>query len=308
MKMAFVTPLVFALLSFCLSCSPRHLVNVQQPPAQEKQVDVITRDGKTVDVREAARNLHNCNMYREAWQILLLSKNASLSASTVNLLKSVLANHSWNGALNDDSAEMRRRAVHLLGLSRNPDAIDIVVDHMVNDPAWRVRGRAGDALGRLKGEEALSALLAAAEKNKISKRNAGFYHVGDKAVPLVIQWMEKDFAKYGGNNLAHTYASSLGWIGDRRAIEPLLRIIAHPADPTIDLVRREAAQALARFTFEESYLDNLEFRTAYLAIPPPTSRKSWSVNAKDRKRIIKALQKAGYGIHLLGVVYDLPKD
>ena len=297
MKTAFFTPLIFALFLFCLSCQLRPIGTALQPATNERQVDVITRSGKTVDVREAARNLHNRKIDSEAWQILILTKNAYLSSSTVKLLKSVLVEHSRNSVLNDNSEDMRGRAVALLGLSRNPDAIDTVADRMFNDPSWRVRRTAAAGLGRLAGEKALPALLAALKKNKISKLNGGFDFAGDKAVPLIIRWMEKDFAKNGGQNHAQTHASRLQWIGDRRAIEPLLRIIAHPdspSDPIIDRVRLQAALTLAHFTSEEWYSDNLEYRTAYLAIPPSTLRKSRRVNATDRKRIIKALQNAGY--------------
>lgn len=297
MKMAFVTPLVFALFSFCLSCSLRPLVSAKQPPAQEKQVDVVTRDGKTVDVREASRNLHNRKIESEAWGILLLTKNVYLSSATVKLLKSVIAEHSRNSVLNDNSEDMRLRAVALLGLSRNPDAIDTVANRMFNDPSWRVRESAASGLGMLAGEKALPALLDALRKKKISSLSGGFSFAGGKAVPLIIRWMEKDFAKNGGRSIASTHASRLRWIGDRRAIEPLLRIIAHPdstSDPTIDRVRFQAALTLAHFASEEWYSDNLELRTSYLAIPPSTLRKTRKVNATDRRRIIKALQNAGY--------------
>ena len=92
---------------------------------------------------------------------------------------------------------MRIRAVCLLGLSRNPKAIAIVTDRMFGDSAWRVRGPAADALGRLAGEKALPALIAALKKNKISKLNSALHFADDK-VPLIIRWMEEDFAKNGG--------------------------------------------------------------------------------------------------------------
>ena len=302
MKMAFVTPLVFALFSFCLSCSLRPLVSAKQPPAQEKQVDVVTRDGKTVDVREAARNLHNRKMYLEAWEILRDTNNARLSSATVNLLKTVLDDHFSDSMGTDDSTNIRVRAVALLGLSRNPKAMAIVTDLMFNDPHYRVRACAGRSLGRLAGEKALPALLAALEKRKIGKLNGGFLFAGEKAVPHIIQWMEEDFADNGGQNHAVSHITSLFMTGDRRAIEPLLRIIAYPAspaDPTIEWVRFEAATTLARFTCEIWYEYPMEGDSAYLALDPVTPRENRKVNANDRKRIIKALQNAGYNVDWL---------
>lgn len=297
MKMILFTPLVLVLFLFCLSCSPRSRVSAHQPPAQEKQVDVITRDGKTVDVREAARNLDNGEMCLEAWKILRHTNNARLSSATVNLLKTVLDDHFSDSGATDDFTSIRERAVALLGVSRNPKAMAIVTDLMFNDSHYRVRACAARSLGRLAGEEALPALLAALEKRKISKLNAGFLFAGEKAVPLIIQWLEEDFAEYGGQNHAETYIRKLYMIGDRRAIEPLLRIVAYPAspaDPTIERVRFEAATTLARFTSETWYEYPLEKWSAHLAFGPVTPLENRKVNAADRKRIIRALQNAGY--------------
>ena len=297
MKMILFTPFVLVLFLFCLACSPRSRVSAQQPPAQEKQVDVITRCGKTVDVREAARNLDNWEMYLEAWEILRDTNNARLSSATVNLLKTVLDDHFSDSMATDDFTRIRECAVALLGVSRNPKAVAIVTDLMFNDSHYRVRACAARSLGRLAGEEALPALLAAQEKGKIGKLNAGFLYVGEKAVPLTIQWMEEDFAEYGGQNLAEAYIRRLHMIGDRRAIGPLLRMVAHPAspaDPRIERVRIKAAMTLAHFTSEFWYEYPLEEWSTHLAFDPVTPRENRKVNANDRKRIIEGLQNAGY--------------
>ena len=302
MKMILFTPLVLVLFLFCLSCSPRSQVVVQQPPAQEKQVDVITGDGKTVDVRITVRKLNNQEMYKEAWDILLRTNNARLSCATVNLLKTVLDDHFSDSVGTDDSINIRERAVALLGLSRNPKAMAIVTDLMFNDPHYRVRACAGRSLGRLAGEKALPALLEALEKHKISDRNEGFLYAGEKAVPHIIRWMEEDYAENAGINHAGTHVKHLMAIGDRRAIEPLFNIIAHPSspvDPTIDQVRTVAATALAHFASEEWYSNHRKDLTAYLAIPQSTSREGRNVNAADRSRIIEGLYKAGYDVNRL---------
>ena len=287
------------LLLSCLSCAgtPKPI-----EPRPMRHVDVVFVDGEMVDVRETIQNLDDSKIYHRALEDLARTDTAFLSSATVSLLESVLADHSWNSVLNDDSEDIRMRAVGLLGLSRNPKAIAIVTDRMFNDPAWRVRGSAADALGRLTGEEALPVLLAALRKNKISILNAGFHFAGDKGIPLIIEWLEKDFAKSGGQNHAHTHVSRLRWIGDRRAIEPLLRIVAHPgnpSDPKIDDVRHEAATALAKFTSENSYYYGPERYSKYLAFEPAARRANRRVNASDRKRIVKALQKEGYDVERL---------
>ena len=278
-----------------------------------RHVDVARVDGEMVDVREIVDNLHDDDIYRQAREDLLHhTDRAFLSSATVSLLESVLADHSWVTAKYQDSEDMRIRAVCLLGLSRNPKAIAIVTDRMFGDPAWRVRGSAADALGRLAGEKALPALITALKKNKISKLNSAFHFAGDKAVPLIIRWMEEDFAKNGGQNHAHTHVSRLRWIGDRRAIEPLLRIVAHPGSPTdprIDVVRFDAAEALANFTSEIGYYYDPDMYTKYLAIDPAPRRVNGRVTASDRKRIVKALENAGYDVERLIFPFSLsPPD
>lgn len=291
--------LCLVLLLSCLSCA-----GTLKPtePRPMRHVDVVCVDGEMVDVKEIVDNLHDEELYCQAREDLLHSNGAFLSSATVRLLESVLADHSRVTAKYQDSEDMRIRAVCLLGLSRNPKAIAIVTDRMFGDPAWRVRGSAACALGRLTGEKGLPALLAALKKNKISKLNSAFHFAGDKAVPLIIRWMEDDFAENGGQNHAHTHVSRLKWIGDRRAIEPLLRVIAHPvspSDPRIDVVRRDAAEALANFSSEDWYSYDPEEYSKYLAFDPAARRENRRVTASDRKRIVKALQKEGYDVERL---------
>ena len=256
-----------------------------------RQVDVIYWDVETV------RNLHDAGIYRQAKEDLLHTDDALLSSTSVDILEFVLADHSWNSVANDDSEDVRIRAVVLLGISRSPKAIAIVTDRMFNDPAWRVRRAAAKSLGRLAGEAALPALLAAQQKHKISKINRAFGFAGGNAVPHIIRWMEEDFAENGGQNHAHTHIIRLRWIGDRRAIDPLLRIVAHPgspSDPSIVTVRSEAATTLGHFASEVWYSYLPDRPSTYLAVDPVTCREKWRVSAADRKRITKALQNAGY--------------
>ena len=287
------------LLLSCLSCAgtPKPI-----EPRPMRHVDVVYVDGEMVDVREIVDNLHDDEIYRQAREDLLHTDRAFLSSATVNLLEFVLADHSWNSVANDDSEDVRIRAVVLLGISRSPKAIAIVTDRMFNDPAWRVRRAAAKSLGRLAGEAALPALLAAQQKHKISKINRAFGFAGGNAVPHIIRWMEEDFAENGGQNHAHTHIIRLRWIGDRRAIDPLLRIVAHPAspsDPTVDRVRFDAAEALARFTSDTWYRYDPDKYTKYLAVDPVARRVNRRVTASDRKRIVKALHKAGYDVDQL---------
>ena len=146
MKMKRFSIFSFGLFLYCLYFLVTAISFAKQIPVKEKQVDVITLQepypkfiGKdnTVDVRKVARNLHNKEMYVKAFRVLVFADNTYFSSSAVNLLKT---------ALNDNSVEVRRRAIVLLKYSRNPEAIPLLADRLQNDPSSRVRGLAAAIL------------------------------------------------------------------------------------------------------------------------------------------------------------------
>ena len=108
-------------------------------------------------MRKVARNLHNEEMYGEARRALVFSDNVYFSSSTVNLLKT---------ALNDNSVEVRKRAIVLLKFSRNPEAIPLLADRLQKDPSSRVRSLAAACLGQLAGDAAVPLLKAAWTEDK----------------------------------------------------------------------------------------------------------------------------------------------
>ena len=273
-----------------------------QIPVKEKQVDVITlekrypatlveKKKKTVDVRIVARNLHNREIYKEAFDALIGVDNACLSSSTVNLLKT---------ALNDDSVEMRLRATVLLHLSRNPEAIPLLVDRLQNDPSWRVRDSAAKGLGALLGDAAVLLLKTAwVEDNMVqSGVISGLGRAGGTAVPLLIEMLKEEIENNGGNGSARRLIQSLEWTGDRRVIAPLVDIVSRPtsaSDPNMSDVQLSAAAVLARFATNH-YVKILEDRTKFAAIHRETPTESRKVKASDRTQIIEVLKNAGYDI------------
>ena len=275
-----------------------------QMPVEDKQVDVITiekrypaaleEQQKTVDVGKVARNLHNEEMYLEAFRVLVHVDNACLSSGTVNLLKI---------ALNDDSVEVRARAIVLLNLSRNPEAIPLLADRLQNDLSWRVRYTAAKGLGRLAGEAAVPMLKVAWTEDKMIGGGviAGLGRAGGTAVPFLIEVLKEEIEKNGGNGSARRLIQSLEWTGDRRVIAPLVDIISRPtcpSDPNMSHVQLSAAAVLARFATNR-YVNILEDRTQFAAIHPVTPRESRKVKVSDRAQIIEVLKNAGYDIKRL---------
>jgi hypothetical protein len=268
---------------------------------KEKQVDVITEvdmitgEKKTVDVRKAVRNLHNEEMYMGAFRILVHVDNAYLSSGTVNLLMT---------ALNDNSVEARLRATILLGLSRNPQAIAVLSNRLSNDSSWRIRYSAAKGLGSLAEEAAVPALKAALAKERMDSGGliCGLGFAGGTAVPLLIEMLEEEINENGGNGGAMRFIQSLAATGDRRAIKPLLAILSHPAsptDPNMSDVQLQVAIVLAQFAVARRYAEILKSRAQFAAVHPVGPRESRKVKASDRARIIEGLKNAGYDINRL---------
>ena len=215
----------FWLFLCCLYFLVAGISVANQIPVEERQVDVITLEkpypkfiGKdnTVDVRKVARNLHNKEMYGIAFRVLVFADNTYFSSSTVTLFKT---------ALNDNSVEVRRRAIVLLKYSRNPEAIPLLADRLQNDPSSRVRSLAAALLGLLAGEAAVPLLKAAWTDAKNIRRGViyGLGYAGGTAVPFLIERLKEKIEKDGGNGRAIWLIDLLGSTGDRRVIAPFSR-------------------------------------------------------------------------------------
>lgn len=296
----------------------------QQPPVKKKQVDVITSTTTglldfprevplTVDVRDVAINLYNEamhakpykeDMYTKARTVLHEADNAYLSSETVHLLKTHLATDSPE----DVSVETRRRAITLLGYSRNREAAPIIAERLHNDPAWTVRSLAATRLGGLAGESAIPDLLCARVRNWKHKdpRNhlhdgnrkgviAGLGHAGGQAVPILIRMLKTRIEAPGG------IIEALEQTGDRRAISPLIEIVSQ-AESYRESLRLKAAEALAQYVMLYGFILKYRGKT-FMEGVPATPRDDRIITESDRNRIRRALETAGYDIYELTNTY-----
>ena len=316
----------FALCLFLLCCLATPMALAQQPPVKKNQVDVIasTTTGLldfprevplTVDVRDVAINLYNEamhaepykeDMYTKARTVLREADNAYLSSDTVHLLKTHLA----NGSPEDVSVETRLRAIQLLGYSRNPEAVPIIVERLHNDPVCRVRSLAATRLGGLAGESAIPDLLCARVRNWKHKdpRNhlhdsdrkgviAGLGNAGGKAVPILIRLLKNSIEAPGGRENAYFIVQTLEETGDRRAISPLIEIVSQ-AESNRESLRLKAAEALAQYVMFYGFILKRRGRTSAEGVPV-TPREDRKVTESDRNRIRKTLKMAGYDVYEL---------
>ena len=324
----------FVLCLFLFFCLATPMTLARQPPVKKKQVDVITstttglldfpREAPlTVDVRDVAINLYNEamhaepykeDMYTKARTVLREADNAYLSSETVHLLKTHLATDS----LEDVSVETRLRAIQLLGYSRNLEAVPIIVERLHNDPVCRVRSLAATRLGGLAGDSAIPDLLRARVRNWKHKdrRNhfrdsyrkgvlAGLGKAGGKAVPILIRLLKNSIKTPGGRENAYFIVQILEETGDRRAISPLIEIILQPASPSapsMELVRLEAAEALAQYVMFYGFILKRRGRTFAEGVPV-TPKEDRKVTESDRNRIREALETAGYDVYELTNTY-----
>ena len=271
-----------------------------QIPEKEKQVDVITIEKrspatleekqKTVDVRKVARNLHNEEMYLEAFRVLVSADNtyfsSSFSSSTVTFSSSTVT--LLKTALNDNSVEVRRRAIVLLEYSRNPEAIPLLADRLQNDPSSRVRSLAATRLGKLAGEAAVPLLKAAWTEDKNISRGViyGLGYAGGTAVPFLIERLKEKIEKNGS---AIWLINLLGSTGDRRVIEPFLDIISCPTSASD--VQLQAVRVLVDFADMPDYARILEYHAKFSAIDVMRPTESRRVNMADRVQILEFLKK-----------------
>ena len=307
----------FGVISFCLSCAVRPGDSPRQPPASEKQVDVISApkdlvpplepspfyvpETITVDVREVAQNLDNGEMFEDALRVLRRAENASFSTATVNLL----IEHLYHGS----SDRTRGNAMVLLGYSSHPDAIPILIDQLHNNPSVHLRSGAAIFLGKLAGEAAVPELKRAlAEDGKrhnnhgqqdiVEGVQTGFGYAGGTAVPVLIKTFEKSVDERGGRGGALWLVGNLGDTLDRRVIPPLIKILSlptPPSDPMMDTVRDEAASVLFAFAFKPNYKWMLKRRiNGFAEGIPVTPRPNRRVGKSDRTSIRHALEAAGY--------------
>ena len=210
------------------------------------QVDVISywfpgEPLETIDLRVVARDLHNKKLYDIAFEVLATTGNVFLSSGTVNLLAT---------ALNDNSEEVRDRAITLLGYSRNPEAIDVISDSLQNDTSWRVRKAAAMLLGVLAREAAVPTLTAVLDERPTDYSSPeynyygnygghvtngaliGLGYAGGEGITILIQMLEDEIEENGGKGEVPFFLKCLDFTLDRSVIRPLIDIISHPATPS----------------------------------------------------------------------------
>lgn len=258
---------------------------------------------RTYYIRDASRSIHNRDAFLDARGRLDLIDGV-LATESVNALKSVLG---------DNSDNIRRRAVLLLGYSRQFGAIPAVYNSLQHDPSLKVRLQAAESLGRLAGEQSVPALQSALADDPSLVRGviSGLGFAGGDGVPVLINMLEDEVTNPTGAPAAiESILHSLQKSGDRRAIQPMIDLVLNPAvsvrsineswgNADFQHVRREAATILARFVTDDQYRRILHYQGKTAEGLPVTPSEDHKVNEGDQDRVFDAVQSAGYDVETL---------
>lgn len=154
-----------------------------------------------------------------AWDLHKLAEEGFSEVKlAIPLLKETKENPDW---------VLRKMSILALGELGVKEEIQSFIFILLNDEHPEVRVGAAEALGKLKAEEAVAALIKALDDNASIVQQVSVYSLGllkeeaKEAVPKLIEILEKpeDIELVQINNLA---AWALGNIKDERAVQPLI--------------------------------------------------------------------------------------
>jgi HEAT repeat protein len=127
----------------------------------------------------------------------------------------------WKTALKSTDIDLKCQAVWALGLARETSAVAEIA-LIFNETRWELWGAAAWALGNIKSEDALQALVVRASEPKYGRYVGlalGEHGAPAAVLPLIAMLKSSDEDSRGAG------AAALGRAKDARAIEPLLPLL-----------------------------------------------------------------------------------
>jgi HEAT repeat protein len=147
----------------------------------------------------------------------------------------------WLHSLKDKSSYTRESAAKQLGQSKDPQAVEPLLEVALKDESDSVREKAAEALAIINDPRAVQALVAALDDKSESMQWAAAHALGKFKDPRAVESLmaalrDKD------DSVRVEAAQALGRIKDPRAVESLMAALKDKGER----VRVEAAQALGR--------------------------------------------------------------
>jgi len=148
------------------------------------------------------------------------------------------------------NSERDAAAVEALGKSRDPKAIPVLVEHLLDDDRPAVATSAAFGLRHFNDPQVIHALIqAATNKNiPIDAREAAVKSLGDIGNPNAVDTLISILEDSSDEETARSDAArALGRIGDPKAIEPLIRTLKNEGNSSAVSLRAAIAEALGAF-------------------------------------------------------------
>ena len=148
------------------------------------------------------------------------------------------------------NSERDAAAVEALGKSRDPNAIPVLVEHLLNDDRPEVATDAAFALRHFNDPQVIHALTEVATKKNISVnvREAAVRSLGNIGNPNAVDTLISILEDSSDEDTVRSDAAlALGRIGDPKAIEPLIRTLKDEWKWRRSRPREAIAEALGAF-------------------------------------------------------------
>jgi len=171
------------------------------------------------------------------------------------------------------NSERDAAAVEALGKTRDPKAIPVLVEHLLDDDRAEVATAAAFALRHFNDPPVIQALIQAAGNKKISAdvRGAAVKSLGDIGNPEVVDTLIQILEDSSDDYTVRTDAAlALGRMGDTKAIDPLIRTLYDEWYEKAIGLREAIAESLGAFR-DARVIDALvyalsrDYRTAFAA-------------------------------------------
>lgn len=136
--------------------------------------------------------------------------------------------------IKDEDWAIRKMSTLALGELGVKEAIPMIIDFLKFDIEPEVRAGAAEALGDLRAEQAVPSLIDALDDSADIVRQVSIWSLGlmgekaKEAVPKILEFLSKP-DDIGIVQISHLAAWTLGEIGDKRAIEPLVNALNNAA-------------------------------------------------------------------------------
>jgi hypothetical protein len=138
---------------------------------------------------------------------------------------------------------VRDNAAEALGETKDPRAVEPLIEALTGDPHLNIKGSAAVALGKIKDPRAVEPLIKALKHPERDVREAAAVALGRIEDPRAVEPLIEALKDASKLEIEYKAAEALGRLKDPRAVEPLIAVMR---DDPRDYVRSKAVEAMAK--------------------------------------------------------------